>query len=549
MMESTISRVLRLCLAVLLALAALFALNLALGRATPAAGQPLSTFTVDNTNDAGAGSLRQALLDANAMPGADIIDISAVGVVNLLSPLPTITGSVTIQGPGADLFAVDGQDLYRVLDIAAVEVAISALTVQRGAAAGAGANGAGIRSLGDLSLSHVQVLSNTAQGHGGGVDARGSVTVTGGLFHNNHSTNGIGGALRTNRLATISGTHFVQNTSQGDGGALFALGQNAITNTLFLDNGCLAGSCDGGGLFAFSQTTVQNTHFLSNTAQDDGGGAFIAGVVTVTNSLFQNNRSVTSSGGGLGAQDNAVVRATQFLSNTARGSGGGLAMFGSLHISDALFLANHSSNSLGGGLDAQGDLEATRLRFMANSAREGGALAHTLYDATVVNSLFAANSASDAVGASLLLASPGAAELLHLTIAGAPAGSGAAVEVISGTAGITNTILTGHTVGISSAGATVFQDYNLFFANGADVQGPVSGGGHSLVGDPLFLNPLGHDYHLNAASPAVDAGIGAGVTTDFDGEPRPLGLTYDIGFDEVMPASPAHTIYLPALFH
>lgn len=549
MKEGIISRVLHFYLAVLLALAALFTFNLALVQATPAAALPLSTFTVDNTNDAGAGSLRQALLDANALPGADVIDISAVGVVNLLSPLPMITGSVTIQGPGAELFTVDGQDLYRVLDIAAVDVSISALTVQRGAAAGAGANGAGIRSLGDLSLSHVRVLSNTAQGHGGGVDARGSVTVTGSLFHNNHSTNGIGGALRTNRLAAISGTQFIENTSQGDGGALFALGQNVITNTLFRDNVCLAGSCDGGGLFAFSLTTVENTHFLSNTAQDDGGGAFIAGVVTVTNSLFQNNHSVTSSGGGFGAQDRAVVRETHFLSNTARGSGGGMSMFGSLQISDALFAENHSTNGQGGGLNAQGDLEVNRVQFMANSAREGGALAHTLYDATVVNSLFAANSASDAVGASLLLASPGAAELLHLTIAGVPSASGAAVEAITGTAGITNTILTGHTIGIYSAGATVFQDYNLFFANGADVQGPVSGGGHSLFGDPLFLDPPGHDYHLSDASPAVDAGIGAGVTTDFDRDPRPLGLTYDMGFDEVMPTSPAHTIYLPALFH
>lgn len=543
----TTSRLLRLCLALLSALAALFALNLALGQATQAAGLPLSTFTVDNTNDAGPGSLRQALLEANTTPGADTIEISALGVVTLLSPLPTISDSVTVQGPGADLFAVDGQTLYRVLDIAAVDVSISALTVQNGAASGADANGAGIRSLGDLSLSHVHVLSSTAQGHGGGLDARGSVTVTGGLFHNNHSTNGIGGALRTNRLAIISGTHFVQNTAQGDGGALFALGQNAITNALFRDNTCLAGSCDGGGLFAFSQTTVQNTHFLSNTAQDDGGGAFIAGVVTVTNSLFQDNRSVTSSGGGLGAQDTAVVHATHFLSNTARGSGGGMAMFGTLHISDALFLANHSSNSLGGGLDAQGDLAATRVQFISNSARQGGALAHTLFDASVVNSLFAANSALDAVGASLLLASTGAAELLHLTITGDPSTGGAAVEVISGTAGISNTIIAGHTVGISSAGATVFQDYNLFSGNGSDVQGPVSGGANSLVGDPLFLDPLNHDYHLSAASPALNVGAGTAVTTDFDGDPRPLGPGVDIGFDEVVPTSTTHTQFLPVL--
>lgn len=411
MKEKAISRLSRLCLAVLMALAALFALSAMMDRATQAATTPQIAVIVSNTNDAGAGSLRQALLDANATPGADVIDIIATGTVNLLSPLPVITDAVTIQGPGAAFFSVDGQDQYRVLDIGAVDVTISALTVQRGATSGADPNGAGIRSRGDLTLTHVRVLSNTAQGSGGGLNVSGYLTLTDSLLRNNHSTNNIGGALRTNSVAVVSNTHFLDNSSQGDGGAVFALGENVITGALFQENRCLATSCDGGGLFAFSRTTVHDSHFLDNTAQDDGGGAFIAGVVTVTNGLFQNNNSVTSSGGGLGAQDTAVVQATQFLSNTARGSGGGMSMFGSLLIHDALFSHNHSTNSQGGGLNAQGNLTVDRVQFLDNTAREGGALAHGLFDATVVNTLFAPNLASDAVGASLLLASPGTADL------------------------------------------------------------------------------------------------------------------------------------------
>ncbi len=37
-------------------------------------GAPVSTFTVTNTNDAGAGSLRQAIADANASNGFDAIE-------------------------------------------------------------------------------------------------------------------------------------------------------------------------------------------------------------------------------------------------------------------------------------------------------------------------------------------------------------------------------------------------------------------------------------------------------------------------------------------
>lgn len=68
----------------------------------------LLTFTVTNTNDSGPSSLRQAILDANTSPGMDMIifNISGAGphTINLLSPLPTITSPVTIDGytqPGA----------------------------------------------------------------------------------------------------------------------------------------------------------------------------------------------------------------------------------------------------------------------------------------------------------------------------------------------------------------------------------------------------------------------------------------------------------------
>jgi hypothetical protein len=67
-----------------------------------------ATFTVVNTNDSGAGSLRQAILDANANPGADTIvfNIPGAGVRTIApaSALPTISGTTTIDGytqPGA----------------------------------------------------------------------------------------------------------------------------------------------------------------------------------------------------------------------------------------------------------------------------------------------------------------------------------------------------------------------------------------------------------------------------------------------------------------
>jgi hypothetical protein len=82
-------------------------------------------YVVTNTNDSGAGSLRQAILDANATPSADsvIFDIPAEGVstINLLSALPSITaagGPIYIDATtqsgfaatGAPMVGLDGSD-------------------------------------------------------------------------------------------------------------------------------------------------------------------------------------------------------------------------------------------------------------------------------------------------------------------------------------------------------------------------------------------------------------------------------------------------------
>ena len=84
----------------------------------PAAGASGATFTVTTTADSGAGSLRQAILDANGNPGADVVafDIPGAGVqtISPASPLPEITDPVTIDGTtqpgyaGAPLIEIDG---------------------------------------------------------------------------------------------------------------------------------------------------------------------------------------------------------------------------------------------------------------------------------------------------------------------------------------------------------------------------------------------------------------------------------------------------------
>ena len=54
--------------------------------------------------------------------------------------------------------------------------------------------------------------------------------------------------------------------------------------------------------------------------------------------------------------------------------------------------------------------------------------------------------------------------------------------------------------------------------------------------DPLFINPLSNDFHLQPASPAIDAGINVGLTEDYDGVSVPQGSAPDIGAYEYIPS-------------
>ena len=62
-----------------------------------------ATFTVTTAADAGPGSLRQAILDANALPGPDDVVFQIPGaapqIIALQTPLPAITDAVSMCRP------------------------------------------------------------------------------------------------------------------------------------------------------------------------------------------------------------------------------------------------------------------------------------------------------------------------------------------------------------------------------------------------------------------------------------------------------------------
>ena len=97
---------------------------------------------------------------------------------------------------------------------------------------------------------------------------------------------------------------------------------------------------------------------------------------------------------------------------------------------------------------------------------------------------------------------------------------------------IKNNIITeqrGQTVWVVSSSG-VSADYNLFYnSDGSSLSGTKSS--HDLWAiNPLFINLAAGNYHLQAGSPAIDAGVTLpNVLNDFDGIARPQGVRYDIG--------------------
>ena len=118
----------------------------------------------------GAGSLRQALADAN---DGDTISFGVPGTITLSTGELVVDRTLTINGLGSDNLTVDGNHGGRVFHVAAgVTVTLSDLTIANGAS-----------DIGDgifndrayLILSNCAVSGNSASNSGGGLYSHGVV--------------------------------------------------------------------------------------------------------------------------------------------------------------------------------------------------------------------------------------------------------------------------------------------------------------------------------------------------------------------------------------
>ncbi|MDJ0957839.1 MAG: DUF4347 domain-containing protein, partial [Arenicellales bacterium] len=153
----------------------------------------LANFVVTSTADSGAGSFRQAIIDANALPGLDTISfnisaplVNGAHTISLASALPDITDTITIDGTtepdyaGTPIVELDGAGAGATTDGLRLVV---------------GSDGSTIRGLSIQNFSYNGILlqsdNNTVAGNYIGLDADGA-TVAG----NNTSGLGVQGGIR-----------------------------------------------------------------------------------------------------------------------------------------------------------------------------------------------------------------------------------------------------------------------------------------------------------------------------------------------------------------
>lgn len=296
-------------------------------------------FVVSNTNDAGAGSLRDALNQANATAGPHTISFQSglSGTIVLAQPLPVIEQSISITGPGAGSLAVSGGNANRVFFVESGDVTIRNISIQNGRAIG-GSGGSGYAGGGG------------GLGAGGGifVGASANVTLENVAIVNNSAIGGTGGNSNVSDLAGGGGGGLngaggaATNDGGAGGGGLYGNGGSASQGGGGGGGGIYgaggAGSIRGGGGGALEDGASPGSGGGDGAPSGGGGGGGMA-------STFGGGGSQIGGVGGAGAQngqDGTAVAGGSGGNGGTYGGGGGGAV-------DDPFTSNQQGGSGGNG--------------------------------------------------------------------------------------------------------------------------------------------------------------------------------------------------------
>ncbi|NES02452.1 MAG: DUF4347 domain-containing protein [Okeania sp. SIO2F4] len=364
----------------------------------------LVTITVTNNNDSGAGSLRQAIADANPGDTIEFDPSLANQTITLTSGQLEIDKDLTLDGGNARNLTISGNNASRIIDYQ-VTLNFSLLPENP-----------------DLKTEPLIIKNLTF--------ADGKTTEIGKA--------GAGGAIRTDNYTEliVENSTFINNTVSGRGGGAIYSGYNSkatIINSKFdnndssqaIENAEKLGEHAGGAILIWSESelTIEGSEFTNNKGANGGAINNLLSQLTVENSIFKNNdstaggtKSFSGHGGAIytdGASlhtdnlgDTIRISNSLFEGNKAAGEGGALFLFGyppdEIIVENSTIINNYvieglKGYSIGGGIRA-GNAEFTLTNStVANNLAltQGGGLwvGGNETTATVINSTFSENTA------------------------------------------------------------------------------------------------------------------------------------------------------------
>ena len=335
-----------------------------------------ATFTVTTTADSGPGSLRQALLDANAAPGDDTIVFITNGTITLAAPLPLVSDNTSIIGPGTNQLTISGNSAVQVFSFnAGTTNTLSDLTVANGLATGY-QNGAGIANAGALTLTNCALVNNTnLGGWGGAVFNSGSMAIINSRFDANQVSGQAGAGGQGSGYGCCGALMGGGGGGAGMGGGLFTMsGTVCIFDSTFAGNNAVGGNggavrsngCgQGGGVNGGAGNCGYSQPGQAGGFGGGGGGSQTAG----------------GGSGGFGGGNGGGMGGGGLATGGSGGSGLGGGIFintGSATIGNSSFVSNQAASAQGSG-----------------SGMGGGIFVNTA-SVTVVSCSFATNQATGA---------------------------------------------------------------------------------------------------------------------------------------------------------